>query len=254
MPLVRLFCALLASTVLFFSSRAAPQGEAGNCLFQRNVKESETTIAGNPDSPLLMNKTKMRWDALPESVTHINARTYISDWRNEYPFPSATPALNVTENKLDLSSTEKNDAAWDISLLLTTQQLRWAILGLGVVAFLCCCCLCCRQGSAIPRRESHTSHATPHDCEWMFGDAATGLFGVHNMADLNPLRWSGALTIDKAIEQLQRVQEHGNRPIILKVPANTKSKDEHKCDTVEQAIAYLRAQKSTSVPNSRDCM
>jgi hypothetical protein len=207
-----------------------------------------------------MNKTKMRWDALPENVTHINARTYISDWRTEYPFPSATTALNATENKLDLSSTEKNDAAWDITLLLTTQQLRWAILGLGVFVFLCCCCLCCRQGSASPRRESHTSHATPMtrvrelDCEWMFGDAATGLFGVHGMADLNPLRWSGSLTIDKAIEQLQRVQEHGNRPIILKVPANTKTKDEHKFDTIEQAIAYLRAQKSHSGDNSRDCM
>merc|ERR1712151_968261 len=57
-----------------------------------------------------------------------------------------------------------------------------------------------------------------NSCEWMYGDAASGLLGFQVLAGLNPLRWSGEMTFNRAITHLRKVQ---NRPIIVKVPANT---------------------------------
>merc|ERR1712190_684736 len=57
-----------------------------------------------------------------------------------------------------------------------------------------------------------------NSCEWMYGDAAKGMLGFQALAGLNPLRWSGEVTFNRAITQLRKVH---NRPIILKVPANT---------------------------------
>jgi hypothetical protein len=78
------------------------------------------------------------------------------------------------------------------------------------------------------------------DCEWMFGDAATGLLGFHALADLNPLRWSGSRSIPKAIEDLRKVQQHGDRPIILKVPSGVRGTEVNTKRVVE-AINYLEA-------------
>jgi len=88
-----------------------------------------------------------------------------------------------------------------------------------------------------------TKYGKERDCEWMFGDAATGLLGFHALAHLNPLRWSGSLPLDGGIEQLRKVQQHGNRPIIIKCPAGSQ---EHNFPTVEEAIDYLFTQKSHS--------
>merc|ERR1712151_740341 len=78
------------------------------------------------------------------------------------------------------------------------------------------------------------------NCEWMFGDAATGLLGFHALAGLNPLRWSGAVTIPKAISDLRSVQAHQSRPIVLKVPAGVFAK-EQRFTNCQQAIDYLEA-------------
>lgn len=76
------------------------------------------------------------------------------------------------------------------------------------------------------------------DCEWMFGDAADGKFGIQALAGLNPFRWSGAVTIEKAIEDLRAVEAHEDRPVIVKAPAGVWS-TEHRFDTCQKAIEYL---------------
>mmetsp|Transcript_34367 Transcript_34367/g.94680 ORF Transcript_34367/g.94680 Transcript_34367/m.94680 type:complete len:267 (+) Transcript_34367:69-869(+) len=78
------------------------------------------------------------------------------------------------------------------------------------------------------------------NCEWMFGDAATGILGFHGMASMNPLRWSGPVTFDKGIADLEEVLKHGTRPIIVKVPAGVSSK-EQSFKTPEEAIDYLKS-------------
>jgi len=77
-------------------------------------------------------------------------------------------------------------------------------------------------------------------CEWMFGDAATGLLGFNATASLNPLRWSGSISFKEAYKQLEEVQKHKDRPIIVKIPPGFTSK-EHKFGTVEEALSHLRA-------------
>jgi len=79
------------------------------------------------------------------------------------------------------------------------------------------------------------------DCERMFGDCATGALGIHQFADLNPLRWSGSLSIPKAIEQLRYVEKKMDRPIILKVPSGVRS-SEIKLDNIEAAVNHLEGQ------------
>lgn len=81
-----------------------------------------------------------------------------------------------------------------------------------------------------------TSHAT---CEWMFGDAATGLLGFAPLAHMNPLRWSDEIAIKECITDLEKVLAHGSRPINIKIPAGIMSK-ERKFATTEEAIAHLR--------------
>merc|ERR1712087_1105483 len=74
-----------------------------------------------------------------------------------------------------------------------------------------------------------------NSCEWMYGDAASGLLGFQPLAGLNPLRWSGELTFNRAITHLRKVQ---NRPIILKVPANTLGQEMYFNNT-EDAMHHL---------------
>merc|ERR1712039_1113171 len=74
-----------------------------------------------------------------------------------------------------------------------------------------------------------------NSCEWMYGDAASGMLGFQALAGLNPLRWSGETTFNRAITHLCKVQ---NRPIILKVPANTLGQELY-FNTKEDAILHL---------------
>merc|ERR1712190_629335 len=78
------------------------------------------------------------------------------------------------------------------------------------------------------------------NCEWMFGDAATGLLGFHALAGLNPLRWSGAISISKAISDLRSVQAHKSRPIVLKAPAGVFAKELNFPDC-QEAINHLES-------------
>merc|ERR1712190_79238 len=75
------------------------------------------------------------------------------------------------------------------------------------------------------------------NCEWMFGDAATGLLGFNELAGLNPLRWSGAISISKAISDLRSVRAH-SRPIVPKVPAGVFAK-ERRFENCQATIEYL---------------
>jgi len=79
----------------------------------------------------------------------------------------------------------------------------------------------------------------PTNCEWMFNDVATGWLGIHALAHLNPLRWSGPLSFEKALQDLEDVRAHDNRPIIVKVPANTSH--ESSFANAGQAIDYIRS-------------
>lgn len=79
-----------------------------------------------------------------------------------------------------------------------------------------------------------SEHST---CEWMFADAATGFWGINALAHLNPLRWSGSISFEKAIADLLEAQQTGDRPILVKVPANCMQSKEYK--NIQEAIAYL---------------
>jgi len=78
------------------------------------------------------------------------------------------------------------------------------------------------------------------NCEWMFGDAARGLLGFNELASLNPLRWSGALSFDKGIADLEASLKTNDRPIVVKVPAGISTK-EKRFETTQEAIDYLKS-------------
>jgi len=71
----------------------------------------------------------------------------------------------------------------------------------------------------VPSNHMHPPSNLP-DSEWMFGDVATGFLGIHALAHLNPMRWSGSQSIEKTIQDLTDVHTHHDRPISLKIPAN----------------------------------
>jgi len=78
------------------------------------------------------------------------------------------------------------------------------------------------------------------DCEWMFGDAASGAVGFTELAHLNPFRWSGPVTFEKATNDLENVlKKQGCRAILVKVPAGVTTKSE-RYETIQEAIAYLK--------------
>jgi hypothetical protein len=76
-------------------------------------------------------------------------------------------------------------------------------------------------------------------CEWMYGDAAAGALGFNELAHLNPLRWSGSLSFEKAISALEAELSKGSRPILVKVPAGVKSTAK-RFEATEVALDYLR--------------
>lgn len=76
----------------------------------------------------------------------------------------------------------------------------------------------------------------------MFADAATGLLGFNAMADMNPLRWSGSLTFEKALADLEDVAKQGARPIIVKIPSGILSIQE-RCESAQEAIEYIKSKR-----------
>merc|ERR1712190_251665 len=83
----------------------------------------------------------------------------------------------------------------------------------------------------------------------MFGDAGTGLLGFHELAHLNPLRWSGKVESDKAIADLKVVQQHRDRPILLKLPAYSRRTESF--EKTADAIAYIESKKASAAPHKR---
>lgn len=66
----------------------------------------------------------------------------------------------------------------------------------------------------------------------MFGDVGMGSGGF---AHLNPLRWSGLITLKKCIADLEAILTKGNRPIRVKVQEQTVEFDQ-----TQDAIDYLK--------------
>jgi len=86
--------------------------------------------------------------------------------------------------------------------------------------------------------------AMSSNCEWMFGDAASVAFGFNELAHLNPFRWSGPTSFEKAIYDLEDVLKVGSRSILAKVPAGIQTKS-RRFETTEEAIAYLKKKRSS---------
>merc|ERR1712194_880159 len=75
-------------------------------------------------------------------------------------------------------------------------------------------------------------------CAWMFADAASGLLGFNELVHLNPLRWSGLRTFDKAkgeLDVLVKDSTAAQRPILLKVSGV----DQTKYANAQEAIDFL---------------
>lgn len=83
-----------------------------------------------------------------------------------------------------------------------------------------------------------TIHDTEVTCDWMFADAGTGVLGVSPMI---PLRWSGPVSLDIVIAALEAAQTQ-RRPILLKIPANTRTP--MRFETPQAAIAHIQTQAS----------
>merc|ERR1712039_486048 len=83
------------------------------------------------------------------------------------------------------------------------------------------------------------AHAAPQDCEWMYGDVAMGWLGFHELAHLNPMRWSGSKSFEQVIYDLQETKQKELRPILLKIPANCSDNDIITCDDQTHAIETI---------------
>merc|ERR1711920_1213345 len=74
-------------------------------------------------------------------------------------------------------------------------------------------------------------------CEWMFGDAgaALGCAGLY-MSHFNPFRWSDAITVLTALQELEDVaKKEPRRKIVMKIPAGLMEKEQtfaHVADAV----------------------
>jgi len=76
------------------------------------------------------------------------------------------------------------------------------------------------------------------DCEWMYGDAATGALGIAAFARYNAFRWSGSLSYSECIDQLRDDKERLLRPVVLKSPSGFMAK-EMAFPTQHEAINWL---------------
>jgi len=99
------------------------------------------------------------------------------------------------------------------------------------------------EKAANDKVDSATTHSNniqcEFDCEWMFGDVGMGLMGF-SVAKLNPLRWSGNLSIRDGISQLRAVQAQApDRKIVVKVPGGVFGTEKN-CQTPSEAVAHLQ--------------
>jgi len=76
------------------------------------------------------------------------------------------------------------------------------------------------------------------DCEWMFGE-----LGMFSEAD--PFRWSGSITLEKCIEDLEKQKQTENKPIIVKCPSGV-GQYKNRFSTCDAAIAFLKEKSGTA--------
>jgi len=93
--------------------------------------------------------------------------------------------------------------------------------------------------------------AMSSDCEWMFGDAATGAVGFNELSHLNPFRWSGPISFGKGISDLEEVLKVDSRAILLKVPPGVYTNSQH-FGTTEEAITYLKTRCPAELARRQD--
>lgn len=75
----------------------------------------------------------------------------------------------------------------------------------------------------------------------MFGDAASGALGFQALAGLNPLRWSGSLTFEKALADMDHLlKEKQDRPVNIKIPSGVSTK-EKQLSSIQDAIEYIKS-------------
>lgn len=90
------------------------------------------------------------------------------------------------------------------------------------------------------KEDADKAAAVKHpDCEWMYGDLLWG-------ANIVPTNWSGSISFEKGIEQLENQQKKKDRPIIVKIPSGVTSK-ENKFKNCENAIQFIK----DSNPNTK---
>jgi len=85
-----------------------------------------------------------------------------------------------------------------------------------------------------------TTLQTMASCEWMYADVAKGSVGFHELSCLNPFRWSGPVSFQMAIsdlEQLVKRDSEKSRPLWIKIPANTGVSI--KVNNIQAGIEYL---------------
>jgi len=80
--------------------------------------------------------------------------------------------------------------------------------------------------------------ATAPDCEWMFGDVVNAW-----AARFNPMRWSGSLSFEAAVKQLEdeKAKEAADRVIVVKLPSGVLS-SERKFQSIQEAIDFISSQ------------
>mmetsp|Transcript_51724 Transcript_51724/g.160474 ORF Transcript_51724/g.160474 Transcript_51724/m.160474 type:complete len:711 (-) Transcript_51724:79-2211(-) len=87
--------------------------------------------------------------------------------------------------------------------------------------------------------------------EWMYADVAQGALGFNGLAFLNPLRWSGPLSLEEAISQLEALSpEERCRPVNLKIPPGVFTR-EVRCESAADAVAQLRRTQAKLEKNAQ---
>mmetsp|Transcript_45560 Transcript_45560/g.105662 ORF Transcript_45560/g.105662 Transcript_45560/m.105662 type:complete len:186 (-) Transcript_45560:68-625(-) len=109
--------------------KAHLEATATNAHSEQNA-ESET--AHRPDGPALMNRTLMSEKTLPEGSRHVNMKTFVTDWRDEYLQPPDAPDISASSI---MSGLPKQ--------VLNGSTSKSAVIGflIAVVSLYCCSCV-----------------------------------------------------------------------------------------------------------------
>jgi long-subunit acyl-CoA synthetase (AMP-forming) len=162
-------------------------------------------------------------------------------WHNNVPVVTVYATLGADGAQHGINETEASTIVVDAKLLKVLMKVLPKCPSVKEVIVLGAC-----DAALLEHIKTGMNKTGPKepDCEWMFGDCATGLLGISELAHLNPMRWSGSRTIAKGIEELQAVLTKGERPITVKCPSGIQSQETH-CKTIEEAIQFLKEKQDT---------